>query len=105
MNFLESLLNWLPFHRNTQTQRPGWRHSGYRQRKSRMPFHSSRRKVIAASHLKVEQFLDKDARLARFQELRGKEGLCKWSTARDTGAVDDKGRKIYDDVWLLAYRP
>lgn len=83
MNFLAFLRSLIAID-YTQTNRPGWAGRATHFRKARTPFKSSRKREIAQQTMKVEEFIDKDARDARFRELRaaGTRHLNKFSTVR-----------------------
>ena len=68
----------------SRTSRPGWAGQATRMRKSRRPFSSSRKYEIAPQTMRVEEFTDKDARDARFRELRAARTphVNKFSTVR-----------------------
>ena len=70
------------------TNAPGWRHPGYKMKKSRRPFSSDRKREPGKQEMHVEEFTDKTLRDARFQELRaaGTPNVTKYSMAHASGS-------------------
>lgn len=64
---------------------PGWRHPGYRMKKMRTPFQSSRKREPGAFRMQIEEFPDRESRNERYRELktRGTPHLSKMTTQRD----------------------
>lgn len=69
--------------------RPGWRGKPSIQRKSRTPFGGGRKRGPGECRMQTEEFSDKEARNARFRELRdgGTPHVSKFSTVRGNKSV------------------
>lgn len=90
MNLLEKIKQILSFANwKESSSLPGWRHPGYRSKKSRIPFMSSRKREPGEFRMHIEEFPDRESRNQRYQELKqqGVRHLSKMTTQRDQHIV------------------
>lgn len=100
MNLMEIVKSFFERGLKTRPELPGWRHQGYRQRKSRTPFSSNRKHDVGPQRMTIERFADKTERDIRFKQLRerGTPNVSKYSTI-DEFFVDEKWQ--YKSVWCV----
>jgi hypothetical protein len=89
MDILALIQSFFERARKRDPQLPGWRQPETRQKKSRTPFASQRKRGPGRQNMTIEEFADKDARNLRFQEwkAKGAPDVTRFSTVRGNKSV------------------